>query len=300
MPSLPTIDLSERFSPSFAEAWRSAVCGAMGWRTEGPFVRVPSLSARTGLSYLPFLNYTDLDPEAAAELATTARRSYLIRALGRPDEAIADGAPCVLRLPLGGSAEEVLAQRVKPRCRTKVRRALEGPVRRDEGPPAARVGPFYSLFQRTQHRHGLPVVPRRLIDALVADAGAWVELGWLDDEVVSGALVVRDEGIVWVPWAASDAGRDRDRAYAMYWGAIAEAAEAGARLFDFGRSPKGSGTDQFKRQWGAERVPVHHLEPRPGDTPYARYEMATEVWRRLPRWIVDRLGPPLTRFLIDY
>ncbi len=74
--------------------------------------------------------------------------------------------------------------------------------------------------------------------------------------------------------------------------------------FDFGRSTRGSGTHQFKRQWGAEEAPLHwyHVRldgGRPADlaTDAPGGALATRLWRRLPVGLSRALGPRIRKYL---
>jgi hypothetical protein len=76
------------------------------------------------------------------------------------------------------------------------------------------------------------------------------------------------------------------------------------RVFDFGRSKCGTGSFDFKRNWGFEPEQLHYeyrLFKRstvPQNNPSnPRYELAIQAWRRMPRRIVNLVGPSLARHL---
>ena len=83
----------------------------------------------------------------------------------------------------------------------------------------------------------------------------------------------------------------------LYWEALRRGIALGLARFDFGRSQWDSGTFRFKRQWGAEPVPLHYQyvmgtaarvvtlgEQR------SRFGLASRVWRRLPVPVARVLG----------
>jgi hypothetical protein len=86
---------------------------------------------------------------------------------------------------------------------------------------------------------------------------------------------------------------------------LRDAAGGGATEFDFGRSSEGTGTYQFKKQWGALAEPLHWTsydrERRPrSEGAYlsaGRNERLARAWSRLPLVVSRRLGPVLRKRL---
>jgi FemAB-related protein (PEP-CTERM system-associated) len=90
----------------------------------------------------------------------------------------------------------------------------------------------------------------------------------------------------------------------MYWEVMRRACERGARLFDFGRSKIGTGAFAYKRIWGFEPEPLHHeyLLLRTGAMPNInplnpKYAVLIALWRRLPLFVANALGPRISRGL---
>jgi hypothetical protein len=90
----------------------------------------------------------------------------------------------------------------------------------------------------------------------------------------------------------------------MYWQVMERAREKGCRLFDYGRSKKGTGAYDFKTYWGFEPEQLYYeyfLVKRtemPNLSPTnPRFGKAIEVWRRLPLKATQVLGPPIARYL---
>jgi hypothetical protein len=73
-------------------------------------------------------------------------------------------------------------------------------------------------------------------------------------------------------------------------------------LFHLGRSTAGSGSEWFKSRWNAEAQQLYwyfHM-PDGGAMPELnvdnpKYKLAIAAWRRLPLWLVRKLGPPIAR-----
>ena len=89
----------------------------------------------------------------------------------------------------------------------------------------------------------------------------------------------------------------------MYWSLLCYGMEHGFKIFDFGRSKKGSGSYDFKRHWGFEPIPLHYqyqlvrqrsvpdLNPK-----NPKFSLAIEAWKRMPLWLSQRIGPALVRY----
>jgi FemAB-related protein (PEP-CTERM system-associated) len=90
----------------------------------------------------------------------------------------------------------------------------------------------------------------------------------------------------------------------MYWQIMERAREQGRRMFDFGRSKRGTGSHNFKRFWGFEPEPLYYeyfLVRRravPNLSPTnPKFSLAIAAWQRLPLAITRRLGPPIAKYL---
>src|SRR5437667_287129 len=89
----------------------------------------------------------------------------------------------------------------------------------------------------------------------------------------------------------------------LYWAFLEQAIARSARVFDFGRCTPGGGTHHFKRQWGGVDVPLpwaqwspHGIRATPSpERPV--YRVAVALWKRLPMFVTNRLGPRLAKRL---
>jgi hypothetical protein len=89
----------------------------------------------------------------------------------------------------------------------------------------------------------------------------------------------------------------------MYWKLLCYSAEQGYRVFDFGRSKKGTGAYDFKRHWGFEPTPLayqYHLVAQraiPEANPLnPKLALPVAIWKHLPLPVSQWLGPKLVRF----
>jgi len=122
---------------------------------------------------------------------------------------------------------------------------------------------------------------------------------------VSGVMsfYFRDEVL---PYYAGDTSAARDLAGNdfKYWELMRRACERGIRVFDYGRSKRGTGSFDFKKNWGFEPQQLHY-EYRlrkgsavPQNNPLnPKYRAMVAMWRKLPLPIANALGPMLVRNL---
>jgi FemAB-related protein (PEP-CTERM system-associated) len=189
--------------------------------------------------------------------------------------------------------------------RAMVRKGIQRGLSSDIDPA---VEVFFDLYADNQHRHGTPPQSLAYFRALKRVFGEDCEVLLVRDpqgRAVSGVLsfYFRDEVL---PYYAGDlvAARDLAANDFKYWELMRRACERGLRVFDYGRSKRGTGSFDFKKNWGFEPAPLHYEyrlyrgDQVPQNNPNnPRYRRAIEVWRRLPRGVVNTVGPWLSRHL---
>ncbi len=109
-----------------------------------------------------------------------------------------------------------------------------------------------------------------------------------------------------LPYYAGDTADARELAANdfKYWELMRRACERGIRVFDYGRSKRGTGPYDFKKNWGFEPLPLayeYQLLTRadvPQNNPLnPKYRAFIALWRRLPRPAANALGPHIVRNL---
>lgn len=293
-------------SPEFVAAWRSIFCNVYRWRQDGRFALVPSFWGAPVFAYLPGLSYADLNAAEARQLARElAGRSFNIRALSAPqgEEPPPPGALSVYRINLaafGGDREALWAKSLQGGVRTGVRRARKAGLEAAEETGAPALAVFRSLLSAVLGRHGAPLPPSALFEALVRDLGARILVvrNPASGQALSSLLWLRDGPLVWAPWVCSRRCPERP-GNLLFWALLEQALADGAEIVDFGRSSMGSGAHRFKRGFGAVPIPLLWLSDRPADL-QRRYALPQKIWRRLPQPVADALGPRLCRYLADY
>ena len=169
------------------------------------------------------------------------------------------------------------------------------------------IGRFYPLYAQSVHNLGTPPYPPAYFRALLEVFGSDCEILTVmhDAQPVASVLSFRFRDEV-LPYhsGASAAARRCAASDFMYWELMRRGCERGARVFDFGRSKVGTGAFEYKRIWGFDPEPLHHeyLLLRVAEMPNLnplnpRYAFLIAVWRRLPLFIANALGPRISRGL---
>ena len=166
--------------------------------------------------------------------------------------------------------------------------------------------PFYDLYSHSVRNLGTPVFPKALFSNLMRELESEARILVIRREGRPVASVLtfffRDEVLPYYGGARKEEFRYAVNDF-MYWSLLLHGMERGCRVFDFGRSKKGSGSYDFKRHWGFEPQPLHYqyvlLRQRsvPDLSPKnPKYSLAIECWKRMPLWLSQRLGPTLVRY----
>ena len=189
--------------------------------------------------------------------------------------------------------------------RNMVRRAAKAGLRTVVGDSVDR---FFPLYADNVHRHGTPPFPKHYFRALANAFGRDHEILTVLDatgRAVSSAFLFyfRDEII---PYYVGDCVEARNLAANdyMYWEIIRHGAARGCRMFDWSRSKKGTGSYEFKRNWGFEPTPLHYEyllvngKRVPENNPLnPKYRLLIRLWRRLPLPLANLIGPHIVKSL---
>ncbi|MFV8835513.1 FemAB family XrtA/PEP-CTERM system-associated protein [Aquisalimonas sp. APHAB1-3] len=166
---------------------------------------------------------------------------------------------------------------------------------------------FFRVYAQNVHRMGTPVFSKHYFQVLrdVFGEDCRILTVHQDDEPVASVMTFyfRDEVMPYygagMPLARDVAGYDF-----LYWELMRRGCEAGYRVFDYGRSKKGTGSYSFKKNWGFEPQPLyyefqlHQGDKVPDNNPLnPKYQRAIRMWQRLPLAVANVLGPRIVRNL---
>jgi FemAB-related protein (PEP-CTERM system-associated) len=249
--------------------------------------------------------YTALDGAAVA-LAEKLGVDVLTYKLMEPrhDDWIRDSELyATFRKPISADHDENL-KAVPRKQRAMVRKGIKNGLRSEvEGT----IDRFYPIYANSVHGLGTPVFSSAYIEALQREFGDACEILAIlhGDEVVSSVMsfYFRDEVLPY--YAGGTDGARNTAAYDfMYWEVMRRAADRGCTLFDFGRSKRGTGAFSFKEHWGFDPQALHYeyrlvrASAPPNVNPLnPKYRLFIALWKRLPLFVANRLGPMIARDL---
>jgi FemAB-related protein (PEP-CTERM system-associated) len=265
---------------------------------------------------LPYLNYggVESDDESVArrliDRAVQLADQLKVRRLelrhehpiGHPKLGHARTDKVQMRLDLPGDVAR-LEKDLDPKVRNQVKKGRKNGLEVCWG-GADLLDDFYSIFSENMRDLGTPVYSRRLFASALEQFPGRAELCLVrgGGQPLAGALLLHGWGVTEVPSASSLRRHNPTCAnMLMYFHLLTRAVERGQDMFDFGRATPGSGTHNFKTQWGAQPYGVEWQsylrsgslsETRPDDP---RYQWRIRLWRRLPLWLAGAVGPWVVR-----
>ncbi|HEV7122386.1 MAG TPA: FemAB family XrtA/PEP-CTERM system-associated protein [Rhodanobacter sp.] len=188
--------------------------------------------------------------------------------------------------------------------RNKIRKGMAAGLeaRHDGG-----IAEFYRVYAESVRNLGTPVLSRNYYTRLKEAFGDSWEITLITHEsrpvATAMSFYFRDHVHSYYAGSVMD-GRDFAANDFMYWALMQRAVERGARVFDFGRSKRGTGSYDFKEQWGFEPKPLPYAYylVRSSDVPNIsptnrKYGLFIEAWKRLPLPVSQAVGPWLARDL---
>jgi FemAB-related protein (PEP-CTERM system-associated) len=185
--------------------------------------------------------------------------------------------------------------------RAEVRRALGNELTVDFGDHQG----HYAVYAESVRNLGTPVFPKALFDAVRAAFGVDADILTVrkDGVPLSSVLSLYWRGTVMPYWGGGTSAARSWRANdMMYYALMNHARERGCTRFDFGRSKAGTGAAAFKHNWGFEGLPLQYAKRSVGvarsinplDEQYSR---KVDLWKRLPLFVANRIGPLIARGL---
>ena len=278
-----------------------------------PLVHVRSLLFGRYLVSMPFVNYggplgTDEAVRALAVDAVARAREKGAKLLElRSRRPLPLDLPAshrkvtaLLDLPAGGP--EVLWDAYAPKMRTKIRRPQKDGVTMRFG--RDQLEPFFRVFAHHMRDLGTPTQPLRFFEAIAAAFGGdvWFGCAWLNDVPIAAGCGFRWADEFEITWSSAlTEYRHIKVTMFLFWSFIERAAREGLRVFNFGRSSPGSGTNEFKRQWGTRDEQLWWYQDTRGGiaaTPspdQESYAWGPRIWKRIPRPLANTLGPLIVR-----
>lgn len=167
---------------------------------------------------------------------------------------------------------------------------------------------FFDLYADNVHRHGTPALSKKYFSALKSVFGVDCEILTVEapsGQALSSVMSFYFRGEV-LPYYAGDIELSRPLAANdfKYWELMRRACERKLTVFDYGRSKLGTGSYDFKKNWGFEPQPLFYeycllkRDDIPRNNPSnKKFKWLIEAWRRMPIGLANSLGPMVVRNL---
>lgn len=166
---------------------------------------------------------------------------------------------------------------------------------------------FFHAYSSSVHRLGTPVFSRNYFQVLKQVFGSDCEILTirLDGRVISSVMnfYFRDEVLPYYGGGTTEARNLAGNDF-MYWEVMRRACEKGCRVFDYGRSKLGTGSYDFKKNWGFEPQPLYYEYQLvrghnvPDHNPLnPKYRLFIKAWQRMPLALANVIGPHIVKNL---
>jgi serine/alanine adding enzyme len=306
--------------------WKDAIESAYGHhapyliaRTDGqvtgvlPLVVVRSRLFGSSLSSLPFVDFAgvaaadqpsrDALLAKAVELARELRVRYLeLRQTAPVSSTMLTATHKVLMKLALPENEGAMWSALSSERRNRVRKAQKAGLSVDVA-DSSLLPKFYDIWTRNMRDLGSPPHSSAFFAAVMRNLedNAAILLVRHEQEHIGAAMALFWNGTFSVPWVSSL--REHFQLYpnnVLYWEAVRLAIGKRLKVFDFGRSTRGSGTYDFKQRWGAQESPLNwQFVPIRGSAPAPEVDsgkqLAVRIWKHLPLSVTRLIGPTLRK-----
>jgi FemAB-related protein (PEP-CTERM system-associated) len=204
-------------------------------------------------------------------------------------------------------SDEAILLSVRRKERAEVRRAQGHGLTVSIGSGASDLDAHYRVYAESVRNLGTPVFPRSLFAAALEAFGEDADIVTIsrDGRPLASVLSLYFRGTAFPYWGGGTWEARKARANdLLYYEAMCHARRRGCTRFDIGRSKLGTGAYAFKKNWGFEPRPLVYASrtadgaaPREINPLDPRYRLQVAVWKRLPLWVANRLGPLIARGL---
>ncbi len=250
-----------------------------------------------------------LQSEAIALLQSEGGNSFDYRdsVNASPDEELA-GKKVRMVLPLLGGSEALMAG-FKSKLRSQIRKAEKNGLTSVIANNQTQIDDFYQIFAINMRKLGSPVHSKKWFECLFNHYAQHIILSvvYSDKVPVGAGIVLRTANKAAIPWASTVAEHNKLAPNMMlYWSLLEHVSDLGCTEFDFGRSTYDEGTYKFKRQWGAEPVPLVWSNLVKNNSPMAEESdnnvskirtLVEKIWTKLPLGVTTLLGPKIRKHI---
>ncbi len=213
----------------------------------------------------------------------------------------------VLALP---NTSDALFKGFKAKLRSQINKAKKNGLSVELGNSETQLRAFYSVFVRNMRDLGSPTHSQHWFRAILKHFGDQCVVSTIlhEGQAIGGGLILIQGKTAFIPWASTL--REFNHLSSnmlLYWSLLEYASDHGCSAFDFGRSTYGEGTYKFKKQWGAEPIPLKwttfdlasgQVEQANANAQSGKTRKQVEaVWRKIPLPMTVELGSFVRKYI---
>ncbi len=191
--------------------------------------------------------------------------------------------------------------------RADVRKSLDAELEVAIGSTPADLAMHYAVFSESVRNLGTPVFPAKLFREVAGELDEHADIVTVSKHGKPHASVfsLYLNGTVYPFWGGGTrearALKANDR---LYFELMRHARGRGCTRYDFGRSKAGTGVAAFKKNWGFDGVPLRYAKriavgghAREMNPMSPKYRLQVAVWKKLPLWLANAMGPVIAKGL---
>jgi len=287
-----------------------------------PTVLIKPPIASAQLCSLPFCDrgealFINQDAEQALvdkanDIAVTHHAIYEYRASQRinvgDNKEISNGSKVRMLLELPETSE-LLMSSFKAKLRSQIRKAEKNGLTFEVGRERKLIDEFYHVFTINMKDLGSPTHSKKWFEQILENyrQNMIISIVRYNDIAVGAGIVLLNGKVATIPWASTK--REFNKLapnMLLYWSLLEYSTDQGYQEFDFGRSSFGEGTFKFKRQWGAQAVPLDWqtyenkqlLSQQSHSSQKSNIRSAIEnIWCRLPLPMTVAVGSRIRKYI---
>lgn len=250
-------------------------------------------------SYGGYLGFKEITFEQTEFLLTSLREKYGDNFLIRDFKPITknyydEKVSCFLELENDFDKQ---FNRFSSKLRSQIRKAKKNGLSVN----ISKLEDFYPIYLDNMHRLGSPHLPKEFFNEIIRkykNGGVEVFVVKKNSKVIATSMVVSFNNFLEVVWAASYKEFNHLAPnMLLYWEMIKYSIENNMKIFSFGRATKDSSSLRFKKQWGPEEIRLVWNYGRPKSFRIESFTFLTQIWRNLPRFFIEKLGPLISKYV---
>ncbi|TRX57929.1 GNAT family N-acetyltransferase [Thalassomonas sp. M1454] len=222
----------------------------------------------------------------------------------KPEAEIIEGSKVRMILALPDSRDELWSG-FKAKVRSQVRKAEKNKLTCEVNQDSS-LSEFYDVYCKNMRALGSPVHTFTWFEGINNhyQKNVHIVIVKLNEQAIAGGMIINSKQVCSVPWASSLREFNHTNAnMLLYFNMLNIAIEQGCNYFDFGRSSFGQNTFKFKKQWGAQALPLawqtrpYSNISNPAATLSTYRNIIAKLWSFLPLAATNYIGSKVRRYI---